>query len=289
MADTCHFGLWTMRPASRREEGDVLKAVAAACRTTHTPRPFVQYADSVSGVVRELGPGGYWICDFTPGVHCLLALVRIRGGRTVCSLIHWDKGVYVVRMPPFKTKLFKGTVLQGVLARDGLKTSFVVHDCLAFARKSQLSRPFEARMEMARDVVGMNFPSHSSYLSNVFLRCVAFMPSNSDQSFLKSQNVLFIPNSSTVSDQYKHGNVPIALVSRPELFTDFESLCPLMFPYVPYSFGGVITSASTPQRTSSEGLRFSGPGLTPTPLSDCFAPPPRPATGGTALGARTRG
>eukprot|EP00899_Mesostigma_viride_P021713 jgi/Mesvir1/29543/Mv21128-RA.1 len=241
------------------------------------PRPFVQYADSVSGVVRELGPGGYWICDFTPGVHCLLALVRIRGGRTVCSLIHWDKGVYVVRMPPFKTKLFKGTVLQGVLARDGLKTSFVVHDCLAFARKSQLSRPFEARMEMARDVVGMNFPSHSSYLSNVFLRCVAFMPSNSDQSFLKSQNVLFIPNSSTVSDQYKHGNVPIALVSRPELFTDFESLCPLMFPYVPYSFGGVITSASTPQRTSSEGLRFSGPGLTPTPLSDCFAPPPRPA------------
>eukprot|EP00899_Mesostigma_viride_P027867 jgi/Mesvir1/8265/Mv12531-RA.1 len=128
MADTCHFGLWTMRPASRREEGDVLKAVAAACRTTHTPRPFVQYADSVGGVVRELGPGGYWICDFTPGVHCLLALVRIRGGRTVCSLIHWDKGVYVVRMPPFKTKLFKGTVLQGVLARDGLKTSFVVHD-----------------------------------------------------------------------------------------------------------------------------------------------------------------
>eukprot|EP00899_Mesostigma_viride_P007529 jgi/Mesvir1/16778/Mv15150-RA.1 len=107
MADAHYLGPWMLRRASRREEGDVIKAVAGACKSNDVPRPFMQYADSVSGVAKELGQDKYWICDFTPGVHCLLALVRIRGGRTVCSLVDWDKGVYIVRMPPFKVKLFK--------------------------------------------------------------------------------------------------------------------------------------------------------------------------------------
>eukprot|EP00899_Mesostigma_viride_P007313 jgi/Mesvir1/16583/Mv10119-RA.1 len=123
MSDARYTGQWMMRRASRREEGDVLKALAGACKTDDIPRPFMQCADSVSGVAKELGPDKYWICDFTPGVHCLLAIVRIRGGRTVCAVVHWDKMVYVVRMPPFKVKLFKGTVLQGVLAREVIRVS----------------------------------------------------------------------------------------------------------------------------------------------------------------------
>eukprot|EP00899_Mesostigma_viride_P009534 jgi/Mesvir1/18582/Mv17091-RA.1 len=153
MADVHDFGARMMRKASRREESDVIKAITCICKSNDIPRPFLKYTEAVRDTVAELGRDDYWICDFTPGIHCLLALVRIRGGRTACCLVHWDKTVYIVRMPPFKTRLFKGTVLQGVLTKDGLKTTFATHDCLAFARKSLLDLPFQERMEAARDVV----------------------------------------------------------------------------------------------------------------------------------------
>eukprot|EP00899_Mesostigma_viride_P004466 jgi/Mesvir1/1401/Mv22584-RA.1 len=154
-----HRWTWVTRRASPRENSDVLKAIMGLCRLPDIPRPYMRRTDDVGKVVAEMGRDTYWMCDLTPGVHCLLALARIRGGRTVCAIVHWDKSVHIVHMPPFKTKLFKGTVLQGVLCRDGLRVTFVVHDCLVYCQKSLLSAPFRDRMDRAREVVGMNFPS----------------------------------------------------------------------------------------------------------------------------------
>eukprot|EP00899_Mesostigma_viride_P007869 jgi/Mesvir1/17083/Mv05653-RA.1 len=200
-----HRWTWVTRRASPRENSDVLKAIMGLCRLPDIPRPYMRRTDDVGKVVAEMGRDTYWMCDLTPGVHCLLALARIRGGRTVCAIVHWDKSVHIVHMPPFKTKLFKGTVLQGVLCRDGLRVTFVVHDCLVYCQKSLLSAPFRDRMDRAREVVGMNFPSTGSYYFHVFIKCVSYITSNDKQNAIKSPNVLFIPDSSTVSDQYVHG------------------------------------------------------------------------------------
>eukprot|EP00899_Mesostigma_viride_P019872 jgi/Mesvir1/27887/Mv20074-RA.1 len=126
---------WMTRIASPREKCDVTLAVSGLCRTGSTPRQMIVKTYNVRGLVNEIGSAPYLACDYGPGTHCLLALVRVRGGRTVCALVHWDGTVQIVRMPPFKTKVFKGTVLEGVCVRQGVRTAFRAFDCLASVRR----------------------------------------------------------------------------------------------------------------------------------------------------------
>eukprot|EP00899_Mesostigma_viride_P027310 jgi/Mesvir1/7764/Mv11707-RA.1 len=109
---------WIRRPASFRETRDVLKAVEGVCRSWDIPRPFVRFVTSTKDLVAEFGNDQYVMTEFLPGLYTLLAIVRVRGGRTVCALVHGDRTVEIIRMPPFKTKLFKGTIALGVWTVD---------------------------------------------------------------------------------------------------------------------------------------------------------------------------
>eukprot|EP00899_Mesostigma_viride_P011163 jgi/Mesvir1/20047/Mv13298-RA.1 len=157
-------GLWMSRKASPREAHDVIKAVESVCRSYDIPRPYISFASSTKDLVSSFGKDTYVMTEFRKGVYGLLALVRVRGGRTVCAIVHGDRTVEIIRMPPFKTKLFKGTVACGILASEPSgRSTFYLHDCLAFARKSLMATPFKLRMIYARQMVEMNFPAFSSY------------------------------------------------------------------------------------------------------------------------------
>eukprot|EP00899_Mesostigma_viride_P029308 jgi/Mesvir1/9562/Mv20973-RA.1 len=203
------------RDASPRETRDVLRSVEGVCRYHDLPRPFIKVVNKTKDLVAELGNDDYVVTELRKGEYCLLALVRVRGGRTVCAIVHGDRNVSIVRMPPFKTKLFKGTVAAGVLGRDPLGRSvFYVHDCLAFARHSLLHRPFLDRMEYARQLADMNFPSVGSYYIHTFIKCLSFLESNADHRGMESHNMLFLPRGAPSHMSYVAGGVPILLENK---------------------------------------------------------------------------
>lgn len=210
---------WTVRLASPRETSDVLRAVAGLCRTNGIPRQTIVKAYDARAVVEQLGPSRYLACDYGPGVHCLLAMVRIGGGRTVCAIVHWDGAVRIARMPPFKTKVFKGTVLEGVLVRAGLFTTFRAFDCLAFVRRGLIGRPYTERASRMCETARMNFPKpFSSVYTQMMLQCSILVESNTAcaQNFIKGPNVLFIPIHSEAKQEYARGENIVALLNHPE-------------------------------------------------------------------------
>eukprot|EP00899_Mesostigma_viride_P029752 jgi/Mesvir1/9962/Mv05754-RA.1 len=248
------------RDASPRETRDVLRSVEGVCRYHDLPRPFIKVVNKTKDLVAELGNDDYVVTELRKGEYCLLALVRVRGGRTVCAIVHGDRNVSIVRMPPFKTKLFKGTVAAGVLGRDPLGRSvFYVHDCLAFARHSLLHRPFLDRMEYARQLADMNFPSVGSYYIHTFIKCLSFLESNADHRGMESHNMLFLPRGAPSHMSYVAGGVPILLenksgdvedrgfLTRPSRPSGFS-----LFSLSPPSWGRTIPRDSPAMKESEE-------------------------------------